>query len=473
MVRRNVFFAFLVSVIIIAGCAPKALIQIKSPGELNLEGVSKIAIVDFNTIKSSPSSGRFAVDQATIDLAKKSLTDVFYRTPFYSLVDLSLEKRLDPDGLVRRKTRFDAVLCGTVWWQTSGEYRNFKPDKSGLSKWKTVRYVCGRDKNGRAQYCHKDIITDQKDEFFKNYYRAVSATLMLALNVYRLNADGQDGRIEKVTEVFEIAKEHAFIQNGAFYLSKPVIFGDKGKKDRAETLKGENDLTATFTNFIDNLQGKGQKKISGDVEVTHRLTTIPSSLEFKIALMDTIQKKLQEKIAPHYEEFEVSIPLQSDQKTSALLRTSAFQAMIKYIISTRLAGGYRDFEHYFYDVDFQKGAEKVIKRKRRQEYAEACKGKSTGDIKPYEPISKKELQEKADDYLGDRTDDIYNLALAFEAIGEYDRALEIYRFAFERYEAADQAFADGIGRCMLALDMADQITEEMRTKMKATRRNRL
>jgi hypothetical protein len=59
------------------------------------------------------------------------------------------------------------------------------------------------------------------------------------------------------------------------------------------------------------------------------------------------------------------------------------------------------------------------------------------------------------------------MALSLEALGDFERALEIYRFVFQRYENTDQQFADGMGRCLLALDMADRLTEEEMAKIQA------
>ena len=468
---KYLIFLFFVSVGLLSACAQKALINVKRPGELNLKGVSKIAIIEFNTINSEPELGRFPVKPDTLALAKKSLTDIFYKYPFYSLVDLSLEKHLDPSSRIKRKRRFDALIYGKLWWQISGEYDNFKPAKFTLETWKIKTYVCGHDKKGRPKHCSAHLTTSTKDRFYKNHYRAVTASLMLSLSVYKMNQDGQDGRIQKLTQVFELATQNALIKNGVFYPSKPALFGASTEKDRAEALKTDESFLGSVSEFFGT--EKKSQKVTGDKGVTRAVKTIPADLEFKIVLLDEIGKTFQEMIAPHYEEFEVSIPFESDVKSSSLLQCSAYQGLIKYIVDTKLANGYGEFSQFFYEMDFRKGAEEVVNKTHRDNFDKENQKRKVKERKPYVPLTPDELKEAAESHLKDHVEDIYNLALSFEAIGDYERALEIYRFGFENYKSEDQSYADGIGRCLFALDMADRLIEKKRTKKRAERDTKL
>jgi tetratricopeptide (TPR) repeat protein len=156
-----------------------------------------------------------------------------------------------------------------------------------------------------------------------------------------------------------------------------------------------------------------------------------------------------------------------DTKTKTLISAEAYMGNVKYIARTKLAQGYTDIALDFYDVDLIGGAKKVISRNHRARYEESIQGKDPGKVKPYAPLSEEELLEEADDYLEDHVKDLYNMALSLEALGDFERALEIYRFAFDRYERKDQDYADGLGRCLLALDMADRLTEEEMAKLHA------
>jgi len=156
-----------------------------------------------------------------------------------------------------------------------------------------------------------------------------------------------------------------------------------------------------------------------------------------------------------------------DKKTKTLIAAEAYMGNVKYLSRAKLAQGYDDLAVIFYDVDFEEAARQVLARLLKAEYEESIRDRAPKDIKPYEPLTRKELAEDADDYLEDHVDDIYNMALSLEALGDFERALEIYRFGFEHYENTDQNYADGLGRCLLALDLADRLTEEEMAKIEA------
>ena len=66
---------------------------------------------------------------------------------------------------------------------------------------------------------------------------------------------------------------------------------------------------------------------------------------------------------------------------------------------------------------------------------------------------------------------IYNYALATEALGDTEKSLEIYRFLFNNIDNKNQAYANGIGRSLLSLDMGDKVSEKTINKLKAKKRN--
>ncbi|CAN2040807.1 hypothetical protein GMMP15_2020007 [Candidatus Magnetomoraceae bacterium gMMP-15] len=454
--------SILAALLFMAGCAQMVPINIKKPGELKLQGISKIAIIDFNTIKSDPNLGKYAAKSDTLELAKKNVLDIFYKLPFYTLTDLSLEKKLENDmESYARKTshRFDAVLYGKLWWQLSEEYDNVRPKTYNLEKWKNMKYVCGKDKKGRPIYCTKHITLSTEDKFVKEHYRAVNSSLMLSLSIYKM--DG--GIIKKLTQVFEIAKLDAKIINGCFTLNKPVILDDKGLSAETSNSFAETGLQIgqSFLGGFSSLFGgdKKSKKITDDYKVKRDINTIPGELEFKTAMLDSVSEMLQKMIAPHYEKFEVALPQGTDAKTSSMFWTSAYHALINYLINTKLSNDYNDLSQLFYEIEFKEGAEEVVKRLHRENFEEDNMKKDEKDKKPYVPLSVDELDKEAEKYLQSHLTDIYNLALAIEASGDYKKALEMYRFVFDK-KSEKQQYADGIGRCLLALDMADRVKEK-------------
>jgi len=454
------------------GCVQKAKISVLQPGELKLTGVSKIALLDFNTIPSTLGGGVFAADKETCRLARQTVADVFYQDPFYALVDLPLERQIKKTASgVKLKSRLNAVMYGRVWWQVSDEYRNYVPSKMSLKTWKTVRYVCGHDDKGRPQYCTKRLTTHAKDVFYEKRYRARKATLMMGLSVYHVD---RNGHVNKVTHVFEVATRPAFIINGEFS-TKLQILDEEKDAGKVQTLKtDEGGFISGFSSFMGSIGLNKEKDARADLDacVARDVCTMPVSVESQAVMCEEIGTRLQRLIAPHREDIPVAVA-GLDKKTKTLISAEAYMGNVKYLSRAKLAQGYDDLAVIFYDVDFEEAAKQVLARQHKAEYEESTRDKAPEDISPYEPLSAKELTEEADDYLEDHVDDIYNMALSLEAVGDFERALEIYRFGFERYENTDQNYADGLGRCLLALDMADRLTEEEMAKIEAREKSTL
>ncbi len=467
MIRRNVQTLFIVLIMALSvGCVQKAKISVLQPGELKLTGVSKIALLDFNTIPSGLGSGAFAADQETCRLARQTVADVFYKDPFYSLVDLPLERQISSQiAQSRLKSRLDAVMYGRVWWQVADEYRNYLPSKMRLESWKNIRYVCGHDSDGNPIYCNQKVTTKAKDVFYEKRYRAQKATLMMGLSVYRLD---RNGHVEKVTHVFEVASRPAFIVNGDFSERLELTTARKvaGKIKTLST--DEGGFMSGLSSFMGSMGLGGQKEAKADLDActTVDVCAMPVDLESQVEMCGEIGARLQNLIAPHREDIPVAVA-GLDKKTKTLISAEAYMGNVKYIVRAKLAQGYEDIAVDFYDVDFVEAAKQVIARTHRADYEESIRGKEAGTVKPYEPLAEDELLEEADDYLEDHVKDLYNMALSLEALGDFERALEIYRFAFDRYESEDQNYADGLGRCLLALDMADRLTEEEMAKIQA------
>lgn len=498
----------------LAGCAKKAKIDIVRPGEMKLTGVSKIALLDFNTIAPAPGYGVYAADKSTCALARNVVADVLYREPFYQLVDFNLEdaaRGKNPGA--KLQTRADAFLYGKVWWQASPEYDNFVPSKLSLEEWGVQRYVCGRDSKGRPYYCTAHLTRKVTDEFYKHSYRATNAALMLGLTVYRLE---KNGRVTKLSNVFEIARHPAIISNGEFSDALEIV-GRTHMQGRADTLKTESESTfdekslkettslltdiaglvgaqgtsqtaSAFGSLLDIFAVSGtpgaepqpaapageaaapeKKEAQKDFdqqEMAVGTDTIPTALECKTKLCTELSGELARLISPRSESFEVPIA-GFDQKTQKLILESAYAGLVKYVGEGKLAGGDPEVAEFFYSTDFIGGA--------RQAVARAHKAAWQADRKnePYRPLSEEELNRQALSYLSGHTRDIYNLGLGFEALGDFDRALEIYRFGFERFNSTDQDYADGIGRCLFALDMADRVIEEDMVRVGATDKTKL
>ncbi|MBR6374074.1 MAG: hypothetical protein IKS20_12920, partial [Victivallales bacterium] len=69
--KRAMFLAFAAMFgLLFAGCQSTAniTIKIRTPGEYNLSGISKLAIVDFNSMDSQPGQGIFEADAETLSV---------------------------------------------------------------------------------------------------------------------------------------------------------------------------------------------------------------------------------------------------------------------------------------------------------------------------------------------------------------------------------------------------------------------
>lgn len=469
--RNKIFLIILCTALCLSsGCVQKVKINLLKPGEVKLTGLSKIAVLQFNSIKSNIGSGRYAADSRICELARRCVTDSLYKEPYFQLVDLDLEKNINRiNRHAKLKARLDGVLYGQVWWQISEEYENYTPSKMSLSKRKAVRYVCGKRDDGSAIYCTTHLLTRQWDEFYKSHYRAVTASLMMSLSVYRL---GRNGRIEKVAQVFEIGRKPAVIENGQFTTNLKLI-GFKNADDRTKVLKTDEDSFGfgTLSSML-GLTTKSEGGTSLDTKVTNNNHSIPAPLNLENCLSQAIAGRLKAVIQPHSEIFDV-VMHGKDKKTQTLFITEAYKGLTKYL-ALKITDGNLDLaddllENLTFEEDVKESILRKLKKDHERSQAELPASERVAFVQP----SQKELTEEARSELSDMTNEMYNLALAFEGLGDFDRAIEIYRFGFNSFESTDQDMADGIGRCALALDSASRVIEELNTRDDAKDKTKL
>lgn len=466
LIRITILFAALC---VISGCAQKVRINIYQPGELKLTGLSKIAVLPFNSIKTNIKAGKLSADSQLCSLARRCITDSLYKEPFFQLVDLDLENDLTKiNSRAKPNNRLDGILYGQVWWQISNEYENYTPSKMNLRTQTAVRYVCGTNDDGSARYCTRILTTKTWDEFYKSHYRVVTASLMMSLSVYRLD---RNGKVEKIAQVFEIGRKPALIENGEF-VTKEELIGFKKDGDRSITLKQSDGFNFTTLSTILGLTAKSKEKSALNKDVTNKNESIPAPLNMENCLSQTVAGRLKSVIQPHSEEFEV-VMHGKDKKTQTLFITEAYRGLTKYL-ALKIADKNIDLaDELLDDLTFDDVVQKALLRKMKAEYAASQADLPEAEKTPFVAPSKDELAEEARSDLSGMTNDIYNIGLAFEGLGNFDKALEIYRYGFENYENTDQDMADGIGRCSLALDMANRVDEEDFAAKTAKRKARM
>ena len=435
---------------VIAGCAtPTMDVMIKVPGELNLPNISKIAVVDFNTLEDSEANGVKAVSPEVLKMAQGSIKSVFYEDPFYTLADLDVEKNIKEVKInAKLAKRLDAIIYGRLWWQESKEYRNTYPKVFNLERWSNVRYQSGKDFQGKPVYSTAHVTTQTKDVLENIPYRGKTYSLMMELNIYSV---GKGGELTKLTRFFEVAKVDDIMDNGKMSTSLHVMNKVK-EKNKLTAIKGEKEEGGFFSMF----SSKEEKKdLSGDFKVSKKGETISSDMLAAEKMVNYLGKMFCNKIAPHYEK--ITIEINDDElKSTELLKNASYHATKRYLVEKVLAKGNKYAIEHFYDIDFNSGAKSLA-------LAQAKKG--------HYKVYKKDLPDIYEDFFDDNYDIVMNYAVCEEALGQYERALAIYRYLFKN--DPDMQYASGISRCLFALDMADKVTEKTRNKREALKKHSL
>ena len=355
------------------------------------------------------------------------------------------------------------MVYGKLWWQVTPEYDNIIPSKTALETYTIKKYVCGKTKHGPI-YCSKHLTTKMKDAPFKLHYRVKNATLMMSLDLYKVS---KNGKLSKITEVFEVAKGKFEVKNGDFGKLITLI-GAPQKLDRLKVLKDNNKKKGFFAKLLDK-NAKVSKEVNTDYKVSNKLETIPSDYTLGQLVIDKVAQALRKMIAPTTTTMAIEIE-KGDSKIEKMFDYSAFNAINDYIVN-KLAKGHSEFYDGFNDADFLNTTKEMLAFIDKQEFE--AKNKKSKTKETYKPIDDKELTQKAKDYLKDNAAMLYNYGLANEANGNFEKSLEIYRFLFNNVDSKNQKYANGIGRSLLALDMADKVSEEKRNKRKAKRANSL
>ena len=120
-----------IAVSTMTGCRTASIpVEVTVPGEFNLSGISKIAIVDFNSVPGDPVAGVYAADKDTMSIVQRMIATTFCKGKMYQIANLDIEKEIADKHTAKLANKFDAVMYGRVWWQVSPEYRNTYPENN-------------------------------------------------------------------------------------------------------------------------------------------------------------------------------------------------------------------------------------------------------------------------------------------------------------------------------------------------------
>ena len=421
--------------ITISGCTvTKVPVEVTMPGQLKLDGISKVAIIDFNSIPNDPLTGAYCADKNTVKMTQKMIAGNFYKNKFYKVTSLDIEsliKKGHPNTAIIN--RFDALIYGRVWWQVSPQIKGTYPKVFTTKAWNKVKYKSG-EYNGKASYSTTKVTRYTDDVLAMIPYRMWNVNLMLSLTLYRLSSQGQ---LEKLTEVYSVANQDFIIDNGKF-------------KEKHQTLAFKThkniDVIKKLTEDGGFLEKTAKNKdLSGEFKLTQVRKTIPTTLEGKIILNEKLAKSLISKISPSKVVFNIKIDF-DDEKLYELLKNRAYFAARRYIFNAALADNDFEAAERFRELEFEKACEVLVQK--------SDKG-----------ISAEDLADASRGMMEDKIELVYALGICEEALGDFEKALYAYRYAFK--VEPQKEFALGISRCLLALGMKNRLDEQSRAKLKA------
>lgn len=426
---------------VISGCTvTKVPVSVVVPGKMKLHGISKIAVVDFNSLPDDPLTGIFCADKNTVEIAQQMVAGAFFKNRFYKVSDLNVEnfiKNQYPNAQLAQ--RFDAILYGRVWWQVSPEISGTYPKVFTLEKWSNVKYQVPYTEKYPVYKTAK--VTDSTNDVLTYLpYRAWNVNLMVSLQLYRLRSNG---KLEKMTEIFTAAHQDFILNNGEF--SQRARSLSWRKRDQADRLQAISEKKSFFS-----IEEKKQD-VKGEVGVSRSSCTIPTQLQGKMVLNEVLSKRLVSMISPSKKVFNVIIDF-DDDKLFELLKNESYYGARRYIINKVLSEGDSSASKHFNNGDFDKACEVMVKKS--------------------DPgIDAEDIADANAEFVEDKKSYIYALGICEEAIGNYEKALYTYRYVFN--VDPDKRLALGISRCLLALGMRSRLNEQQLAKVQAKRKTKL
>ncbi len=417
-------------------------VTIMVPGKLNLQGISKIGLIDFNSLPNDSFIETYCADKETIALVQQMVAGAFFKNKFYQVTDLDIENFIkDKYPNSKLHQRFDALIYGRLWWQIAPEISGVYPKVFNLSRWSNVKYKSGTNPlTNEPIYSTVRVINSTNEKIAMIPYRAWGANLMLSLTIYKL---GNNGQIEKLTETFSVAEHEFILENGEFREQYTSLI--KKKHDQISKMQALEEKESFFSSSDEKKDTKGEYK------VIRKCSTIPTPLQGQMALASVLSSDLICKISPSQQSFNIICDF-DDKKLYELLKNGAYYGARRYIINKVLADENDKAAKLFGDLDFDQACTVMVKRDDPD-------------------IDAEDIADANSNFIEDKISYIYALGICDEATGEYKKALETYRYAFK--SMPDKRIAMGISRCLLALGMRDRMNEQENEKRKASRKTKL
>lgn len=469
----------LAALVFAAGCTTPVLkLTMVESGEFKLSDISKIAILDFNSLPGDPFGNSVAADAETCGIMQRAVSAALSRSHTWEITRLDVEQAVAAfDPAILPKHRFDAIAYGRVWWQypperdlmkpalftletktrvtyqvevpveTAAAVNSIKELGASLSSLKNAFKGLGGVSQPAPQQAtatapatrqvklverQVDLTTKTEDVLERVGHRSREAILMLALSIYRVR---YDGRLEKLVDMFVADGQTYGLSNGDFESNLSSFGGGEGGKKAA-----------------------AQEEQKGATAIPAHLTTIPPDMQAKLMLAVRAAEEIGRQIAPH--KVVRIIPYSfSDAKLQKLLQNRAYMAAEQYALRS---------------IRTALGAEVAAKVEPLMSYGKPKYEVKSSPAADMEAVSgdEKSAAAAAEKLAAKRgcAEALFALGICQEAGGRAEEALYTYRYVF-RLDASPAA-AEGIARCHEALGDAARIAEQSRSKKKAERKTR-
>ena len=521
---------------LIAGCStPTIPVTMNVAGEVKLNGVSKIVLADFNSLKGDAFTGVMAADKETCALVKRAVASAFYTSPMYKIVDMDIEKNIHDKTSAKPNKRFDAVIYGRLWWQITPVTKGQYPHVYRLESWNNVPYM-HKDPITKKEVPAIAKVTSQKKDVLKMLdYRVQNATLMLTLSIYRLE---QSGDIVKIVDTYQVSNLGFTLMNGEMKLDAASVgiqddnavtrlqkTGDSEKtttayEDMFEREQPEeagkalanagsaalSGLTGGMSDLGGGLLGgkkdepkepkakdapKDSRKVdaNGKLILTQETVSMPTELQAKLMLASSVSRSLSAKLAPSKATFDIPADL-GERRLENLLKNGAFKSARDYSmymlrqklgkqICEKLVRFLPEFgEPCSYPVpDSEKQIEgyneRLVDELMKSEFNLYFYTLGMAHVAASELEKAAQYNDKMISYLASQDLDkyFYALGIGCEAAQELDLAQEYYRFAFNVNPCMDYAL--GISRTYLAMGESGRLQQTKKAQKKAEKKTSL
>ncbi len=356
-------------VTVVSACAPvpKTTIRILEPGEINIEGVHKIAILPFSTEKGWVRS-YLGNENEFAALARRSLYRQLAISPHFTIIDLSQNKKLNYRYKPNSKEetgQLDGLITGRVWWRIAKNpnARSY-PKIYTLSNARNIGYII-QTKLGPIRLSRR-VTTQTEDRVAIQEYKTVRAELMINFTLYRISP--KNGMVDIVTYSHELAVYDGVIDNGLVTLNRAALripdtlvadvtayaepssspSGNEAGLFDLTKLKSKlsNTIQRSKKSFSKERTAANQAGKTGDADSYLPDTTLPNTTQIQTELASRASASFVRRIEPTWREIGVNIRT-VNPIVKTLLKTGAYLTAMDWQVNEVMLPGDREASRKF------------------------------------------------------------------------------------------------------------------------------